>query len=135
MVVPSLTKAGEHFIKQLMAKGVPFTAVTNSAAERQRLSKLGARSILLVNTIDADEWQSPDFPVGKVFLFESSLSLCCRYLRMVRQWTDRTVHVITSRTNGRLIYKSLGADQITHSQTGSVAFLLDAHNTAVYGKS
>jgi hypothetical protein len=134
IVVAALTKAGEHFVKQLLVRGVPFTAVTNSAAERQQLAKLGVRSILLVNTIDSGAWPAPEGPIGQVFLFESSLSLCCRYLRMVRGWTDQTVHVITGRTNGRLIYKSLGADRITHSATGGIAFLLDANSAESFGK-
>ncbi|WP_328803986.1 hypothetical protein [Paenibacillus glycinis] len=125
VVVAALTKAGENFMKQLLVKGVPFTAITNSVAERQQLSKLGIASILLVNTIDPDTWEMPDYPVGRVFLFESSLSLCCRYLRMIRKWTDQPVYVITGRTHGRLIYKSLGATHIVHSNTGSISFLLD----------
>ncbi|NBC72440.1 hypothetical protein GT003_25875 [Paenibacillus sacheonensis] len=126
IVAASLTKAGTQFIKQLLARGVPFAAVTNSIAERQQLSKLGVRTILLVNTIDSDIWAAPGFPVGQSFLFESSLSLCCRYVRMVRAWSGHPVSVITSRTNGRLIYKSLGADRIVHAASGSFAFLTGA---------
>ncbi|SFJ84211.1 hypothetical protein SAMN02799624_06243 [Paenibacillus sp. UNC496MF] len=125
IVVSAMTKAGEQFMKQLLVKGLPFMAVTNSVAERQQLAKLGVGSILLVNTIDPDTWERPERPVGKAFLFESSLSLCCRYLRMIRKWTDQPVYVVTGRTHGRLIYKGLGADHILHVQTGGLGSLLE----------
>ncbi|QHT63746.1 hypothetical protein GXP70_05410 [Paenibacillus lycopersici] len=128
MVVAAFTKAGGQFIKQLLARDVPFAAVTNSTVERKWLMKLGVESILLVNTIEPNDWQAPGFPVGKAFLFESSLSLCCRYVTMIRRWTDQPLHVITGRTNGRLIYRSLGADRILHAPTGRKGFPLDEHN-------
>lgn len=134
IVIPACTKEGERFMRQLLARGMTFTAVTNSAAERLQLVKFGVPSILLVNTIASDEWKAPDDPVGQAFLFESSLSLCCRYLRMIRGWTDRTVHVIVCRTNGRLIYKSLGADRIAPSADGGIAYLLGEHNMGSFGK-
>ena len=125
IVVPALTKAGEQFMRELLVKDVPFMAVANSASERQHLANIGARSIILVNTIDRDTWERPNHPIGKAFLFESSLSLCCRYVRMIRKWTDLQVFVISGRMHGRLIYKGLGADYIVHSTTGSISYLLE----------
>jgi hypothetical protein len=125
IVVAAPTKAGEQFIHLLKYKRLPFVVVTNNKNEQQRLSELGVDHSILLDTAEHETWIAPEYPIGKIFLFENSLSLCCRYLQITRKWTSDLVYVITASDNPRLIYKGLGADYVIHSMKGNVSFLIN----------
>ncbi|WP_179233070.1 hypothetical protein [Paenibacillus rigui] len=48
--------------------------------------KLGVKKFYMVATTSEATWIMPEYPIGKVFLFESSLNLTCRYLQICRKW-------------------------------------------------
>lgn len=119
------TKAGENFIKLLKFKGLQVAGLTNNHAGKKRLEELGIEHFVVVDTNHQNTWVQPSFPVGKVYLFESSLTLCCRYIQMCRTWTRKPIFVITTSLNPRLVYKGLGAKYVIYSHSGDVAFLAD----------
>lgn len=125
IVVSAPNKAGEQFIKTLKFKGVPFAAITNNETEKSRLEHLGVSDLITVDTTERERWIIPELPIGKVFLFERSLPLCCKYIQICRSWTGKPIYVITESSNSRLIYKGLGANYVIHSSSDDVSFLLD----------
>lgn len=125
ILVAAPTKAGENFIQLLRIKNLPFVVITNNTNEQKRLSKLGAERFILLDTAEHDTWQVPEYPIGNFFLFEKSLTLCCRYLQIARKWTSKTIYVITESESSRNIYKGLGADYFVYSKTGNVSFLIN----------
>jgi hypothetical protein len=118
-------KAGEHFIKILKCKGYKIAGIANNAAEKSRLEELGVELNIVVDTRHENTWFRPSFPVGEVYLFESSVALCCRYVQMCRTWTTKSIFVITSSMKPRLVYKGLGASQVIYSHSGNVSYLAD----------
>lgn len=124
IIVAGLNEAGKAFIRTLVFHGLPFFVLTNSKQEERQLRKHGLDNVLFVNTNDRNSWMIPDILIGDVFIFESSLALSCRFVQCCRDWTSKSIYVITQQWNPRAIYKGLGADQIVHSQTGEVGFLL-----------
>lgn len=124
VLVSAPTAAGEHFIKLLQIRKVPFVALVNNAEELARMEKLGIARILRVDTMQHDTWQVPEFPVDRVYLFEKSMNLTCRYLRMCRNWTIRPIYVITGKCNPRSVYRGLGANHILVTNGADVSFLL-----------
>lgn len=125
VLINAPTKAGEHFIKILKFRGYKIAGIANNAAEKRRLEELGIEVNLVVDTHHQNTWFRPSFPVGRVFLFESSVTLCCRYIQMCRTWTTKPIYVITTSMNPRLVYKGLGADSVIYSHSGNVSFLAD----------
>lgn len=125
VLVSAPNKAGEEFIRRLMANRMPFAAIANNRAEQKRLEDFGVNRIILLDTTQESTWLVPDFPIGKVFLFESSLNLSCRYIRVCRTWTSRPIYVITRSANPRLIYKGLGASYVIYTNGDDVSFLID----------
>jgi hypothetical protein len=126
ILVSAPNKAGEAFIRGLMANRLPFAAIANNRAEHKRLEDLGVKSIILMDTTQENTWLVPDFPIGKVFLFETSLNLSCRYIRVCRTWTSKPIYVITRSANPRLIYKGLGASYVIYTNGDDVSFLLQS---------
>ncbi|UQZ34678.1 hypothetical protein C2I18_14780 [Paenibacillus sp. PK3_47] len=119
-------KAGEHFIRTLKCKGYKIAGIANNAAEKKRLEELGVEVNLVVDTRHENTWFRPAFPVGQVYLFESSVALCCRYVQMCRTWTTKSIFVITSSLKPRLVYKGLGVSQVIYSHSGNVAYLAES---------
>lgn len=126
ILVSAPNKAGEEFIRQLIDMRIPFAAIANNRVEQERLRELGCTNMILIDTRDEQTWIIPEFPVSKVYLFESSLNLCCRYLRICRTWTTESIYVITHSSNPRLIYKGLGADVVLHTNHHQVSFLISS---------
>lgn len=124
-VISAPTRQGEYFLKYVKHAGIPIACLVNSKAEQKRLEKLGLKLIVTVDTIDPETWNPPDFPVGRVYLFERSLNLCCRYIQICRSWTSEPLYVITPSSNPRMIYKSLGADYVIFSRSKDVTFLAE----------
>ncbi|MCZ8515554.1 hypothetical protein O9H85_24735 [Paenibacillus filicis] len=124
ILVSAATKAGETFVRGLIREGLPFAAIVNNKAERADMEKLGVKRIIMVDTTEESTWLQPDGPIGKVYLFETSMNLCCRYIRICRSWTEQPVYVITKSNHPRLIYKSLGATYVIHTNSDDVKFLI-----------
>ncbi|MBB6669762.1 hypothetical protein [Cohnella nanjingensis] len=116
--------AGEQFMKQLSRREIPFAAIVNNKADFERLNEWGVANRIAVDTTQVHTWAVPELAIGKVFLFEKSLNLCCRYIQICRAWTSKPIYVITGSHNPRLIYKGLGANHVIHSNSGDVAFLI-----------
>ncbi|UQZ85267.1 hypothetical protein SK3146_04556 [Paenibacillus konkukensis] len=125
ILVSAPNKTGESFVRLLLAKGIPFAAITNSRAEAGRLRKLGVKHFIRVDTSECESWLLPELPIGRVFLFESSLNLCCRLIQICRTWTSKDIYVITRHMNPRLVYRGLGADHVIHTSSQDVSFLIE----------
>ncbi|WP_068777022.1 hypothetical protein [Paenibacillus sp. FJAT-26967] len=115
---------GENFVKLLHIYQRPFAVLVNNSVEKQRMKQLGAKHIIEVDTVHHEAWEVPELPIGDVYLFEDSLTLCCRYLQMVRSWTTGNIVVVKTNPTPRLIYKALGADHVVHTNKDQVSFLL-----------
>ncbi|NOU93048.1 hypothetical protein GC093_07345 [Paenibacillus sp. LMG 31456] len=127
ILVSAPNKTGEGFIRQLIRQGLPFAAMANNKGEKQRLDSLGVKNIILIDTTEQAKWKIPEFVVGKVFLFEQSMNLCCRYIQICRSWTIKPIYVITHTSNPRLVYKGLGATYVIHTTSEDVSFLVQSH--------
>jgi len=125
ILVVAPRNTGEPLLRYLKYKYLPFIVMTNNKQEEQHLRRLGVEHILMVDTVEHETWAVPETPIGKVFMFEKSLPLCCRYLQIVRNWTAQPIYVISERPSVRHIYKGLGADHVIYSRNGQIAFLVD----------
>jgi hypothetical protein len=126
ILVSAPNRAGENFMKQLKLSGLQFAALTNNKKDRERNRHLGASSIITVDSGEHETWIIPDLPIGKVFLFENSFNLCCRYIQLCRSWTSKPIYVITHSFNPRLVYRGLGAEYVIYTHSDDVSFLI--HN-------
>ncbi|MFH5181396.1 hypothetical protein ACHHV8_01375 [Paenibacillus sp. TAB 01] len=123
-LVSAPNPTGEAFIRQLLFHQLPFAVMVNNKKEQSRLAKLGVKHFLLVDTTEQLNWTAPAFQVGRVFLFENSFNLCCRYIQMCRRWTANPIYVITHTNHPRLVYRGLGANYVIHSNSDEIPFLL-----------
>ncbi|MEC0239398.1 hypothetical protein P4H66_05960 [Paenibacillus dokdonensis] len=124
IIVTAPNEAGRNFIKLLIYLKRPFAVLTNNLKEERELRKLGASQIIRIHTNNTVEWVVPEQRVGRIFIFENSLNLTCRYLQICRPWTSRPIYVITRADNSPGIYRGLGANHIIHTLNGEVGFLL-----------
>ncbi|CAG7640642.1 hypothetical protein PAESOLCIP111_04157 [Paenibacillus solanacearum] len=126
ILVSAPSKAGEAFVRLLAAHRLPFAVIVNNKREEARMAELGAERIIMIDTSEESTWRLPDFPVGKIFLFESSFNLCCRYVRICSPWSQEPIYVITHSNHPRLVYRGLGASFVIHTNSDEVSFLLHA---------
>jgi len=124
ILISAPNRAGEEFIRYLLRNHIPFAAMVNNSLEFERISALGVEHIIFINTKKEETWVVPDQRVGKVFLFENSLNLCCRYIQICRSWTSKPIYVVTGCGNPRSIYRALGADYIIYTEGQDVSFLI-----------
>lgn len=124
VLVSPATVAGEQFIQLLKVKKIPFAVIVNSQADQLRYEKMGIEHVLMIDTQRQELWRIPELKIGKIYLFERSLPLCCRYIQICRTWTSQQLYVITEGNQSRLIYRGLGADYIIHTNGNSASFLL-----------
>lgn len=124
VLVSAPNAAGEAFVKLLLQRDIPFAALANNRAELKRMRALGARHLILLHTADEKTWVIPQLAVGKIFLFERSLNLCCRYLQICRSWTSKPIYVITENQNPRLVYRGLGANYVIYASSRNYSFLV-----------
>lgn len=124
VLVSAPNVAGEQFMQLLRKREIPFAAIVNSTAEYERIAALGAEHIIVVNTTKEGSWLLPEVNIGKVYLFEKSLNLCCRYVQICRSWTSKSIYVITGSHNPRHVYKGLGVDYVIHSNAQEFGFLI-----------
>ncbi|NHN33653.1 hypothetical protein [Paenibacillus agricola] len=128
ILVSAPNRTGEGFIRQLMKMGIHCAAIANNQGEKHRLVNLGVKNIIIVNTTEQQNNEIiPKLPIGKVYIFERSLNLCCRYIRICRTWTSKPIYVITHTNNPRLVYKGLGAAYVIHTTSEDVSFLIESH--------
>lgn len=118
VLVCAPTKGGEQLIRMLKFRGIPVAGLTNNPDGRARLEELGVENNIVVDTRHQKTWTRPPFPVSRVYLFESSFTLCCRYIQMCRAWTSQPIVVITASLKPRLVYTSLGASYVIYSYSG-----------------
>ena len=71
ILVSAPNKAGEEFIRQLIYMRISFAAIANNRVEQER-RELGRTNMILIDTRDEQTWIIPEFPVSKVYLFESA---------------------------------------------------------------
>ncbi|SEC45449.1 hypothetical protein [Paenibacillus sp. GP183] len=115
---------GEKFIHLLENRGIPFAALVNCSSLRERMENLRINQIIQVDTKNHSKWVVPEIAVGSIYLFENSVSACCRYIQICRQWTTEPIYVITQSTHPRMIYKGLGANHVLYTNNDHVSFLL-----------
>ncbi|WP_435921032.1 hypothetical protein [Paenibacillus sp. DYY-L-2] len=123
ILVAAPNKSARNFTLLLLAKGRKVVLIVNNRTEELKAGKLGAQKVIRVKTDDENTWQAPGYPIGRAFIFETSLALTCRYLKLCRMWAAGPIIVITPQQDPRMIYKGLGADFIIHSASGEVGFL------------
>jgi ribonucleotide monophosphatase NagD (HAD superfamily) len=124
VLISAPNAAGEQFMKLLKEKKILFAAIVNNPSEYKRIAALGAEHIIIINTTKEDSWIIPEVEVGKVYLFERSVTLCCRYAQICRSWTSKSIYVITGSHNPRHVYKGLGVNYVIHSNAQQFEFLL-----------
>ncbi|CAJ1317458.1 hypothetical protein PO903_04710 [Paenibacillus sp. PK4536] len=124
VLVSPATVAGEQFMQLLKVKKIPFAVIVNSQADQLRYQKMGIEHVLVIDTQRQELWRIPELKIGKIYLFERSLPLCCRYIQICRTWSSQQLYVITEGNQSRLIYRGLGADYIIHTNGSSASFLL-----------
>jgi hypothetical protein len=115
---------GEKFIHLLQNREIPFAALVNCSTLRERMENLRINQIIQVDTKNHSKWVIPEIAVGSIYLFESSVSVCCRYIQICRQWTTEPICIITQSSHPRMIYKGLGANRVLYTNNDQVSFLL-----------
>lgn len=125
ILVTATSKSGKAFMSALHAMNMPCAVLTNSKPEMLELIELGIEPIILVDTVDKFARVVPDIPIGRVFIFEESLPLTCRYLQAIQSWTNQPIYVVTDSIVARNLYKELGATYVIYSRNAEVSFLLN----------
>lgn len=115
---------GIDFIRAMKGAGLQACAVVNNNRHDHRLRELGVTSIWHVNTSQSTMRSPPPVPVGRIYVFETSFSLTCRLLPLLRPCTNESIIVVTRQQSPRSIYKLLGANMVLFTQTDQVSFLL-----------
>ncbi|MBW7452792.1 hypothetical protein ACFOLF_24280 [Paenibacillus sepulcri] len=128
ILVAASTEAGRKFVRLLLYKQQPVVALTNNRREEKLLRELGVNEIIRVNTTRSKAGAAPQFSIGRVYIFESSLPLSCQYLQLMANWSCQEITVITTVWHPEVIYKKLGAAYIVRTQSGDVGFLLSRLN-------
>ncbi|MFC3798674.1 hypothetical protein [Cohnella sp. GCM10012308] len=125
ILVAASHAAGRDFIRQALYKKLPVAALANNVREEKALRKIGVSEVVHVNTSSIkDNAAAPAFPIGRVFIFEASLPLTCRYLQWAAGCSCLAITVVTHARHPEVIYKKLGATYVVRTQTGEVGFLL-----------
>ncbi|WP_334077453.1 hypothetical protein [Paenibacillus sanfengchensis] len=124
ILVAASNKAGRNFIRLLMYQKIPVAALTNNKREEKLLREIGVNEILRVSTTRNKVGEIPVFPIGRVFIFESSLPLSCQYLQFVARFSSKAITVVTTMWHPEAIYKKLGASYVIYTKNGEVGFLL-----------
>lgn len=126
VLVSAPSPAGEQFIRMLKYKKIPFAVLINHSDQKERLAKLGVEDFVQVDTKDTGFPAEAGEPAQMVFLFEDSLNLTCRYLKLCSSWTEGPITVISQSGVPRPIYRHLGAQNVIYSRSGEVSYLLQS---------
>lgn len=122
-LISASNELGRNFIKVMKATGEPVAALVNNVHQQREMDELGINTIVRVDTKNDSETLFPPVNIGKVYLFEDSLPLICRYMIICRPWTSKKIFVITKTGNIPSVYKKLGADHIVLTNGKNVSFL------------
>ncbi|WP_211749980.1 hypothetical protein [Paenibacillus sp. Marseille-Q4541] len=131
ILVTAPNEAARNFIRLLIYKKLSFAVLTNSAQEEKKVRRLGVEHIIRMDTAFAHKWALPNATVGRIFLFENSLNLTCRFLQICRPWTRKPITIITQLNHPRGVYRGMGANHIIFTIKGEVGFLLNEDRAAV----
>ncbi|OAB45676.1 hypothetical protein [Paenibacillus antarcticus] len=116
---------GRKFVDQLMYRKKSFAILTNNRAEEKMYQKMGVKNVVRIDTFMTKKWIVPQIAVDKIYIFESSLNLSCRYLQICRPWTSQEIYIVTRFWSPRGIYRGMGADHVVYTKNGDVEFLLE----------
>lgn len=116
---------GRKFVSQLINNKKPFVVLTNSRTEELDYLKMGAQHVVRIDTIMTRKWIVPQVAVGRIYIFESSFNLSCRYLQICRPWTTHEIYIITRHSSPRGVYRGMGANHVIYTKNGDVGFLLE----------
>jgi len=124
VLVSAPCPAGEQFIRMLKYRKIPFAVLINHPDQKERFAKLGVQDFVQVDTKVTDLSAEAGDPPRMVVLFEESLNLTCRYLKLCSSWTAGPVYVISQNSVPRPIYRCLGAKDVIYTRSGEVSYLL-----------
>ncbi len=116
---------GRKFVNQLIYSKKSFAVLTNSRTEELDYLKMGAKHVVRIDTSMTRKWIVPQVAVGRIYIFESSLNLSCRYLQICRPWTTHEIYIITRYSSPRGVYRGMGANHVIYTKNGDVGFLLE----------
>ncbi|MHA0857507.1 hypothetical protein [Paenibacillus sp. CMAA1364] len=125
IMVVAPNEDGLKFIIHLMDMKRKFVVLTNSRVEEQKFRNMGVENVIRIDTFKTNRWVIPQVDVGRIYIFESSLNLSCRYLQICRPWTSQAICIVTRYWNPRGIYRGLGADHVIYTKNGDVGFLTE----------
>lgn len=131
ILVTAPNEAARNFIRLLMYKKLSFAVLTNSAQEEKQVKRFGVEHIIRMDTAFTSKWLLPNAAVGRIFIFENSLNLTCRFLQICRPWTRKPITIITQLNHPRGVYRGMGADHVIFTIKGEVGFLLNGERAAV----
>ena len=114
---------GIDFIRALKGAAISVCAVVNNSRYAERMKAVGAKWIWHVNT-SRSTMMSPPASVSRIYVFETSFSLTCRLLQLLRPITNDSIIVVTRQQCPRSIYKLLGANMVLYTHSDQVSFLL-----------
>lgn len=123
LLISASLSAGESLFRLLEYRKVPYAVLVNQKEQKEKLRKLGVERIVEVDTQSAGGWERPDFAISRVLLFEDSVNLTCRYLQMIKQWTEAPVYVVTGSCKPRSLYRGLGVEKVVHCPGGDLSAL------------
>ena len=105
---------------------MPHVALVNNPYDKERLESLGIDPVLVVDTRDKTTWEPPRVPIGKVFLFEDSMNLSCRFIHMCKTWKTGLIYAVTRSDNSRVIYRALGAKHVRYTTKQDIPDLVQS---------
>ncbi|MFC0215409.1 hypothetical protein ACFFK0_23735 [Paenibacillus chartarius] len=112
ILVSAPNQAGKQFLNRLRQQGIPFYAMVNNNYGKKRLEAMGVNHIIKVDTGKQKTWVRPSIPIKRMYLFEDSFTLCCRWIQICRAWSDKEICIVSRRDHARMTYRALGADRM-----------------------
>lgn len=102
-----------RFVKLLLSLGVPVAAVVNSGRQKRIHEGYGISRFVRFNT-KTDDCPLKRGSINNVYLFDDSVPLICKYLKLIRPYVSGRIIVVTQRASIPGLYRHLGADQLLH---------------------
>lgn len=127
MLLSLHNQAGWNFAAKLKLLNIPFAVLVNHDNELERLEQFGIEHVVKVDIMEKNNQFTPDFPIGNIYLFEQSASLCCRFIERCRPWASKSIYVILNSSKPETNFKSIEADRVIYTKSDDVSFLLMAN--------
>ncbi|MFF2886230.1 hypothetical protein [Paenibacillus sp. NPDC057967] len=105
---------GRQFVKLLLYKGWPVAALVSSGRQRRIHEGFGISCFIKLDTKDQD-CSLKGGQIHDVYLFDNSVPLVCRYLKLFRPLVSGRIIVVTQNNSIPGLYRHLGADQLLHA--------------------